>query len=102
MSYIETPGDSSCYDSLVKDLQRRFGTKEGLFLANRVAKGIRQCGDFCMSHSRFARKSCLSEVSTYETIRAGGCCGEWDDECTFIDKETGKITVFMFGWNHGH
>jgi hypothetical protein len=73
MSWIETPGDSSRYDALVDQLQQKFGTKEGLFLANRVAKAIRQCGDGNLSHWRFARASRPIEIMRYEGIRMDGC-----------------------------
>lgn len=70
---IETPGYSGHYDGLVKDMQASFGRRQGLFLANRIAKAIRQIDDFCMSHFRVARADHPLEVARYVATRADGC-----------------------------
>lgn len=91
------------YHAIKNDLQKRYGTKEGSFLANRFSKAYRTYGlDNCGDNVRIALKGNPSEVERYKRSLDNGCCGFYDEEFKFIDSGTGEEKVFMVGFNFGH
>lgn len=99
---IQTPGDSTYYDSMKSWLSNKYGEKQGLFLANRLARDIRKTNDFCMDNFRAVKIGNKVEEKAYEEALKQGCCGFRDAEYTFIDKKTGEKEVYKIGYNYGH
>ena len=101
---ICTPGDSSYYDRNKRILSKKYGSKVGTFLVNRLAKMIRDTDDFCMDNLRVAEIGTPEEVS-YRKQRDAGCCGSFDMQYIFTDKLCGFIPYkrrFLIGYNYGH
>jgi hypothetical protein len=91
----EFPKDAQ-YRDAVEYMQRRYGTKLGLFLANRFAKMIRKRRAECISDVRICCITDPVSVQEFERIRAGGCCGSAEAEFVFDGR------CYRIGFNYGH
>lgn len=79
------------YHEIKAGLQRKYGNREGLFLANRFASAYRRYGmNNCADNFRFALMSNPFELMQYNRNKENGCCGFYDEEFVFTDKDTGE------------
>jgi hypothetical protein len=91
------------YHEIKAGLQRKYGDREGLFLANRFASAYRRyCLDNCADNFRFALMSNPFELMQYNRNKENGCCGFYDEELVFIDRDTKEEKKFVIGFNFGH
>lgn len=61
------------YDSTKEWLQKKYGGREGLFLANRIGSLYRKYEFDCTSNVRVALKGDTKEEAKYKDIKDEGC-----------------------------
>lgn len=94
------------YDNAVEHFAELYGYVRGRFLANRLSRMIRRCGDdACLSHMRVCKVGNMYEEDEYDRTRESGCCGSADEEFVFWVRVAGVPVYrerYRLGFNYGH
>jgi len=80
--------------------EKVYGPHLGAFIANRLARMVKQCNDGCMDNERIARSDEPDTVARYEEARKRGCCGSIDERFTYT--RDGVTFEVLIGFNYGH
>ena len=106
MAHAKPYTASHKYDNAVEHFAELYGYVRGRFLANRLSRMIRRCGDdACLSHMRVCKVGNTHEEDEYDRTRESGCCGSSDEEFVFWVRVAGVPVYrerYRLGFNYGH